>query len=90
MGQAASGKEVVAPPVYFPKREVASDHDHGFIGQLRKELVSMVPSLLLYAVASWFLTRQVNKFLNEMNGNTSGNHIALRKALSEKLKNQRV
>ena len=92
MGQSESGvsKEVTAP-VYFPKRDVANQMDQGFLGQLRKEIVQMAPSILIYAVASWFVTRQVNKFLGEINGNTSGkSKIGLRKSLSEKLKNPSI
>ena len=90
MGQASSGKEV-EPANYFPKRQAANEGDNGILGQVRREIVSMAPSLLLvlthllththslthsltqYAVASWFVTNQVNKILGEMSGST-GTH----------------
>ncbi len=94
MGQSISGtSKEVTPPVYFPKRDTTNhmEIDQGFLGQLRKEIVSMAPSILVYAVASWFVSRQVNKFLGEMNGNTSGkSKIGMRKSLSEKLKNPSI
>lgn len=90
MGQASSGKEV-EPANYFPKRQAANEGDNGILGQVRKEIVSMAPSLILYAVASWFVANQVNKILGEMSGSTAGkSKIGLRKALSEKLKNPKV